>query len=1442
MTRRRAWWIGLGLLLVVLLSFGTWRLLQGIPALLAKAEDAVREEAGALGLQVSFRDLRFQPLHLRVSLRDLDVRDAVADVPLAHADHVDVSFSPGRLLTGKSPVSRILVRTFSVEAGETNRPLLEKLRASGEGEGGGPIPEILLIDGRVRIGPWGPLARWEARIPKLRIRSVRFLGTRVTGEIQRSAGRMVLPGTREGGVPFDAAEVDIFLKGNVVRVRKLRASGPAAKVTLSGKWDGDRQAADLQGAGEADLARWTASGALGGDLLRLVATEGVVTFSAKLEGPLEKPVGSGIIQARNLLLPGRTPVDAEGAWTVSGKKIRLESVRGKVWDGKLTGNGTVDLGTGKGDVRLSLERAAFGQAPWDSLGVSWRPAGRGDLVLSFAGGREKVGGTVSLRNPGGLERPEGAGAAAARVALPVAVTAGGDFVPGKELLVRDLRVTVGNAEAAGRGTYALREGGLSFAGTVQVSRGKAPEYGWVYPLSWKGLAGEWEVSGTADSPRLTAGIRAEKLAARALPPLPLSVKLDGNLGDIVSFVADVPADVAKVTAVGTITGPLSSRPFLLESTVGARDIDFSLAGTWGGAVFSSLGMDPSEMKRYAAGVSGTGTADLLLSVSRGAHSLSGTVSSPEIRLPKASAREVSASGSWVESPSGSRWDFRVAGKFGDGTFDLAGKEEGNGGTVTGTLTDIDLGAAFLAARQDGAPIGGRASLHVEARTGPKGWEIGRMTASAPLLTAGKMVIKEVSAEGSLGGSSGSLSLESASPRVRAKASVGRGGEWPVSFSVGAEGISTGMLLDAFGRKEPTAGGTWDASAEGTVRGADVIAGKVLGPDSVPDLRFALSAVSPSLYGVSFDSVQAEGKKEGDLLTGQIGTSMPDTLLSFSFSLREPFDFRVDGPFTVGPRGGPPAGDLPVAQRDQGPANGEGKARFTVAGRVTISGKLNDFRQSRGSLDVHRLAFRHGGFDLAGERIKVVLSSDGIRWAGGTLQTAGNPLQVSGKATWDGDLDVLLDGSVPAQAIRLATDVFDRLEGTIRMKARITGKWDDPFVLGTGRLENGKFSFRKYAQLFEEMNADAVISREKIIFEHFEGRSGGGYIDGRGELPLRFSEGQKMFFSVDFLEMRYPYPADLHPVLQGHIDLRGPVDDMLVTGDVEIQSALYTKTLRPEQALLTFRKRVADVRARREETEFRIRLDIGVFADGTIHVRNNLAEADVKGDFRVVGDTDRVIILGSFDVLKGFVTYGKNRYELTRGSLEFQDPGRINPGLDFRAETKVDNITIFVSVAGTLEKVEVDLVSDPPYSKNDIVSLLSLGVTSGDLAGAGGSVSAAEAAAFALGPYKGRVEEGIRDIVGLDRFVIEPAYSSMDQSLGPRLTAGKTIGERFSVSVSTTASSNPEGKAVAEYKLFENVYLQGAWKGATPERNDDLGGDVKFRFRYRQFRDIFRDTD
>jgi translocation and assembly module TamB len=304
-----------------------------------------------------------------------------------------------------------------------------------------------------------------------------------------------------------------------------------------------------------------------------------------------------------------------------------------------------------------------------------------------------------------------------------------------------------------------------------------------------------------------------------------------------------------------------------------------------------------------------------------------------------------------------------------------------------------------------------------------------------------------------------------------------------------------------------------------------------------------------------------------------------------------------------------------------------------------------------------------------------------------------------------------------------------------------------------------------------------------------------------------------------------------------------VEDLLVTGEVEVQSARYTRNLYPERALVDFSRRLADVSARREKSDFRVRLDINAVADRTIRLKNNLVDAWASGEFKIAGDTSKVIILGSFDVYEGYVEFYGTRYDLKRVLVDFQDPRRINPRLDARAETKKGNYYVTVTVSGSFEKPEVDFSSDPPLSRTDIVSLLSFGVTTQSLAspgtGSGGSSGAVGAAAVAVGSYVGGVDEKIRSAVGLDRFSIETGFSQTTKQFEPRFVVGKSFGDRASVSVSTSVGTSAEAAASGEVKLRENLYLQGAWESSTGSTRGDISGDLKVKYRFRHFKDLLR---
>lgn len=1422
---RRAAWLIVPVLLAAIAAAGALWLRRSLPDQLRRAEARIRDEAAALGLRVSYKDARIRLVAPGVTFESAAVDDAESGLPLLRAEQVDVSLSIRSILFGGSPVSRVRVREYTLTFSEANRRLYDRLRSRTGGKVG-EAPEILLLDGTVRLGPLGPVGRWEARAPEVRIRETAFLGTRVTFFWEKASGEIRHPDWAAGAWPFPTAHGDFTLNDGRVRIRRFLARGDFASVKTAGTLDPAGRSGDLTISGEGNVAGWIAAGAPGGRRLAAWASRGQVEFSASAAGSLSDPAGKATVVLRDGRLTGDTPAEGECTVSASGRKVRLDSLRGRLWGGTLSGTAEYDVAGSTGEANIALRQAALGTAPWEALGTGARPAGTGDVSIRLSGNRARILGTLSLSNPEGIEFPPASGGRPARARMPLDIAATGELVPGRQFVLSDLRARLGGAELSGTGTASLPERTVAFRGTVRVPSGRAPDYGVEFPLAWGALSGDWEVTGPLDAARYSARVEGDGVAVRALPPVYAVVKAEGDSAGTMHFAADGRAAIGRATAAGTVAGLARGGPLHLEATVAVREIDFSQGGRFARALLTSFGKDPARVPRMMDEASGSGEADVRIAAGRGVLGLAGTVVVPELTIRETRLRAVTAEGEWETGPSGEKWKGQASGEAAGGRFRIAGSGRDDGADITGSLAGIDAARlpALLGAGA-GAAVRGAASLTFAAQVRDGSWELPRVSATAPEISIGGATWTGVTAEGSLGPASGRFVAVAASPEFRLEADIRRSPGWPVSATLAARSVPTAALLVAAGRPAVGAGGVWRLDASGTARAETLAGGGADIADALEAFRFSAAADNLSLGGMAFRDLAASGRKEGARILGEVRTADPGSDLAYSVALREPFAFRLEGPFAVA-----------AAAGEGGPA--DGRPRFSATGRAEIEGALRAADRISGRLRVAKLRFVQSGVEISGRDLDASLDAEGVRWAGGTVEAGGNPLRLSGKIAWKGDMDVRASGTVPAAVIRLATDVFDRLDGTIRAEARFTGPIRNPTVVGTGRLEGGGFSFKGYAQLFEEVTADAVISKEKIIFEHFEGRSGGGVLDGWGEVPLAFDAGQRFYFSVDFFDLRYPYPEDLRPLVQGHVELLGPVEDLLVTGDVEVKDARYTRTVQIEKSLVDFRRRVADVTARREKEAFRVRLDIDAVADGTIRIKNNIADAKAKGEFKVAGDSSRVILLGSFDAIEGTVEYRGNKYEIRRLTVDFQDPRRNNPRIDARAETRKGNATITVSVTGTLEKYEVEFASDPPLSNNSIVSLLSLGVPAEALAGSEGTVGAGAAASIAFGPYKGRVEEGIRGIVGLDRFAVEPVFSPASKSFESRFTVGKDFGDRFSVSFSTNVGgATPESAAAAEFKVGENVFLQGAWQSSATTPEGAVGGDVKFRYRYKQFRDF-----
>ena len=1429
MSKRWVRWAAGGLV-VLLLSVAGWRLSLELPERVRRAGAAMVDAAAREGVEVRYDGLKLHVLHLHLSIDNLVLRDALADLPLGSARSIDVSLSPLGFLTGDLPVSRVRVRNFRLEAGERNRALYDRWTSTRKEGPSPPLPPILLLDGTILLATPGPVRRFQAVVREIRIREGRFLGTRVTASLERAEGDVELSGDAGGAWPFPSVEADLSYKEGVLRVRKFKAARGSDAIRLSGSLDTRKRIVSARASGELDVAGWIAAGAPGGSHARRIVREGKTEFSVTADGPWGDPEGAARLVFRNAGFPGAAGAEGEVRLSLRGGVVRLAQARAKLWGGVLEADGQFRTGTGHLEGKASLRRVFLASVPWKALGVPVPLAGTGDASVRVSGTADRLEGTVSLALPGGIERIPPPGGSGRALRLPLSLEAGGSVSAGRDVKVDSFRLLAGKAEVRGSGEGSIAGETLRLRGSLSLPAGKADDYGVAEPVAWEKVAGEWEISGPWSRLGGRMSLSATALAVRAIPPLPVALRIDGVPSEALHVSADVPAQRFRATAEGTWTFPLDPERTASEWTVAVREIDLSDSARWVSAVASSLGADGEGAAGHLGGIEGNGEAEGRIRVAAGKVEATGRFQAARIVVRGIPLRSLRADGKFGGRGSPGRWDARAEGKFGDGTFRLAGSGDGGtGASIEGTVEAVEIAQVLsLLHRGDPGGMKGAVDAGFTARLGSTGWEVPRFTARAKELTAGPARLSGVGVEGRLGASDGSFSARSASPPLRIDGEVNRTEGWPTKVSLVASDVPTSFLLAAGGRSGVSSGGTWSAEAGGVIRLADIAGGGPVSPGFFPALHGAVWATGFSVGGERFGEFRASGRKRGDVFEGEVLTRAPDSRLAWSVSLRGPFGFRLEGPFSVGDPGSGTAKD--------------GTRRFSLRGRAEIEGALRAIERTSGTVLVESFSYRDGGLEFSGKDLSAKMDPAGIRWAGGTILAAGNPVRISGQFSWGGALDVRVGGKLPVSAIRLVVPgVFDRLDGTMTLDARVTGSLEAPSIIGTGHAEGGTLSFVGYNQLFEEVRADAVITREKILFEHFEARSGGGYIDGSGEVPLKMDAGQRFYFSADFFDVRYPYPDDFRPVVQGHVELIGPVDDILVTGDVEVQSARYTRVLYPEKALVDFSRRLSGAVARRDKSEFRVRLDISVVADQTIRIKNNLADMKATGEFKVEGDSGKVIVLGTVDVYEGYVELYGSRYDLKRATVEFQDPRRINPRLDARGETKKGNYNIAVLVTGTFEKPEVDFTSDPPLSRTDIVSLLAFGVTTQNMASSGpapgSSSGAGGTAAIAIGGSVGGVDEKIRSTMGLDKFAIETAFSQTTQTLEPRFVVGKSFGDRLSISASQSVGTSTYTSASGELKLWEDVYLQGSWQSTTDSTQGQIGGDLKVRYRYRSLKDL-----
>jgi translocation and assembly module TamB len=248
----------------------------------------------------------------------------------------------------------------------------------------------------------------------------------------------------------------------------------------------------------------------------------------------------------------------------------------------------------------------------------------------------------------------------------------------------------------------------------------------------------------------------------------------------------------------------------------------------------------------------------------------------------------------------------------------------------------------------------------------------------------------------------------------------------------------------------------------------------------------------------------------------------------------------------------------------------------------------------------------------------------------------------------------------------------------------------------------------------------------------------------------------------------------------------------------------------------------------------VRFDVRLVAPSTFRIENDLARIVASADVTLRGTPDRPQVFGRADIERGEVRFEGRRYLVSRGSLDFTNPDRIQPFFDVEADTRVrvpgQTYRVTLRIAGTSERLQPEFTSDPPLPSADVLSLLlSDRNPTGDLEVT--SINApnqrevdllqARATRALTGALSAEVGKVVQQTFGVDTFQITPLLVDPNQQtagLAVNPTARVTIGKRLSDRIYLTYARSLSSSTRDEIILLE--YDQSETLGWVLSQNED----------------------
>ncbi len=496
--------------------------------------------------------------------------------------------------------------------------------------------------------------------------------------------------------------------------------------------------------------------------------------------------------------------------------------------------------------------------------------------------------------------------------------------------------------------------------------------------------------------------------------------------------------------------------------------------------------------------------------------------------------------------------------------------------------------------------------------------------------------------------------------------------------------------------------------------------------------------------------------------------------------------------------------------------------LTLSAKGSFSGTRSSIN---GSLLLRQLTFAAYGQSFSSEKeARLTIRDKAITLNDFALRGGQASVNLTGDVVLGQSYNVDAEGRMSLAPVKAFVKSVELISGSASYVLHVGGHWQKPDISGGLSLSDMILGLKGMPQPVKVNSAYLYVDESKLVLDQMAGKIGGGDAGATGVVYLDGFRPTGFYFDVLLNNVSTNF-SGIAATFSGNLVYRGDGKGRNLAGELNIRRASYKKDVELTGSLFAKRRaiEVKGVPTGAEATSLNVR----VYGSDDISIKNNIARAPLSVDLTMRGTLAHPIPLGKIEAATGKIFFRNTEFDLQHASVIFGDPSRINPNVNVLASSIVKGYKITVSLAGTVDRFNLALTSDPHLDENDIFSLLAFGEFGENVKSAQGGIGAAEAAQFLTGKVQEVITERLKSLTGLDRFQVDPYISKTTGNITPRITVSKRLlGDKLFITYSAPVGTE-EQVIRLEYALTKSISLIGV--------RDDLGsigGDLTFRFEFK----------